>query len=177
MRKMILLIICLAMAGCASKEAYHAHGEYMQAAMQERPMFRMTTHPGQAVTLTGIATLELYYPGHEPRPFQDTTAQAWAPVVGGIFTTAIPVLGMWGQAYTLSKRMVQMAPFMGEGNTQINMSGVGSEQDLRMLSPDNTHTPTVVQPTVVQQPAPVVVDPVIVQPSPASEPVFGPVVP
>ena len=112
-------------------------------------MFRMTTHPGQTVTMTGIASLELYYPGHEPRPFVDTTAQAWAPVVGGIFSTAIPVLGMWGTAYSLSKRMVQLAPFMGEGNTQINMSGVGSEQDLRMLSPDSTTPQQIVRPEVV----------------------------
>ena len=147
-----LAIVALLLAGCASKEAYQAHGQYMEAAMTERPMFRMTTHPGQIVTMTGIATLELYYPGHEPRPFQDTTAQAWAPVVGGIFSTAIPVLGMWGTAYTLSKRMVQMAPFMGEGNTQINMSGVGSEQDLRMLSPDSTTPQQVVRPEVVVVP-------------------------
>ena len=144
-----LAIVALLTAGCASKEAYQAHGQYMQAAMADKPMFRMTTHPGQVVTLTGIATLELYYPGHEPRPFQDTTAQAWAPVVGGIFSTAIPVLGMWGTTYSLSKRMVQMAPFMGEGNTQINMSGVGSEQDLRMLSPDSTTPQQVVNPVIV----------------------------
>ena len=146
----LFAIAALLLAGCASKEAYQAHGQYMAAAMQERPMFKLETHPGQVVTITGIKSMALYYPGHEPRPFVDTAAQAWAPVVGGIFSTAIPVLGMWGQAYTLSKRMVQLAPFMGEGNTQINMSGIGSEQDLRMLSPDSTHTPTVVRPQVVQ---------------------------
>ena len=150
----LFAIVALLLAGCASKEAYQAHGQYMAAAMQERPMFRMTTHPGQIVTLTGIATLELYYPGHEPKPFQDTTAQAWAPVVGGIFSTAIPVLGMWATTYSLSKRMVQMAPFMGEGNTQINMSGVGSDQDLRMLSPDSTTPQQVVRPEVVVVPSP-----------------------
>ena len=146
----LFTIVALLLAGCASKEAYQAHGQYMAAAMKERPMFKLETHPGQTVTITGIKSMALYYPGYEPQPFKDTTAQAWAPVVGGIFSTAIPVLGMWGQAYTLSKRMVQMAPFMGEGNTQINMSGVGSEQDLRMLSPDSTHNPLVVDPVVVQ---------------------------
>ena len=145
----LFAIVALLTAGCASKEAYQAHGQYMAAAMQERAMFKLETHPGQVVTITGIKSLELFYPGHEPRPFQDTTAQAWAPVVGGIFSTAIPVLGMWGQAYTLSKRMVQMAPFMGEGNTQINMSGVGSDQDLRMLSPDSTTPQQVVNPVIV----------------------------
>ena len=134
----LFVIVALLLAGCASKEAYHAHGEYMQAAMAERPMFRMTTHPGQIVTMTGIATLELYYPGHEPRPFQDTTAQAWAPVVGGIFSTAIPVLGMFGTVYSMGRTMRQMAPYMGDGNMQLNMSGVGGEQDLRILSPDET---------------------------------------
>ena len=164
-----LAIVALLTTGCASKEAYQAHGEYMQAAMQERPMFKLETHPGQVVTITGIKSMALYYPGHEPQPFRDTTAQAWAPVVGGIFSTAIPVLGMYGTAYTLSKRMVQMAPFMGEGNIQVNQNSVGGEQDLRLASPDSTHNPlvvdpVVVQPQVVQQPAPVVVDPVIVNP-------------
>ena len=147
-----LAIAALLLAGCASKEAYQAHGQYMQAAMQERPMFKLETHPGQVVTLSGIKSIELYYPGHEPRPFQDTTAQAWAPVVGGIFSTAIPVLGMWGTAYTLSKRMVQMAPFMGEGNIQVNQNSVGGEQDLRLASPDATHPAQVVRPEVVVVP-------------------------
>ena len=150
----ITFLLCLPfLPGCASQHAHQSHQSYLEAAMADRPMFRLTTHPGQVVTMTGIASLELYYPGHEPRPFQDTTAQAWAPVVGGIFSTAIPVLGMWATTYSLSKRMVQMAPFMGEGNTQINMSGVGSEQDLRMLSPDATHPAQVVQPEVVVVPA------------------------
>lgn len=134
----LFAIVALLLAGCASKEAYQAHGQYMEAAMAERPMFRMTTHPGQIVTMTGIATLELYYPGYEPRPFQNTTAQAWAPVVGGIFSTAIPVLGMFGTVYSMGRTMRQMAPYMGDGNMQLNMSGVGGEQDLRILSPDET---------------------------------------
>ena len=165
----LFAIVALLMAGCASKEAYQAHGEYMAAAMQERPMFKLETHPGQTVTITGIKSLALYYPGHEPRPFVDSTAQAWAPVVGGIFSTAIPVLGMYGTAYTLSKRMVQMAPLFGDGNTTVNQNAIGGEQNLRLASPDSTHDPLVVdplvvQPTVVQQPAPVIVDPVIVDP-------------
>ena len=146
----LLAIAALLLAGCASKEAYQAHGQYMQAAMAERPMFRMTTQPGEVVTISGVATLELFYPGHEPRPFQDTTAQAWAPVVGGIFSTAIPVLGMYGTAHTLSKRMIQMAPFMGEGNIQVNQNSVGGEQDLRLASPDSTTPQQVVNPVVVQ---------------------------
>ena len=150
----LFAIVALLLAGCASKEAYQAHGQYMAAAMQERPMFRMTTQPGEVVTISGVATLELFYPGHEPKPFQDTTAQAWAPVVGGIFSTAIPVLGMYGTAYTLSKRMVQMAPFMGEGNIQVNQNSVGGEQDLRLASPDSTTPQQVVQPEVVVVPAP-----------------------
>ena len=130
--------LMLLLAGCASKEAYQAHGQYMQAAMQERPMFRMTTQPGEVVTISGVATLELYYPGHEPKPFVDSTAQAWAPVVGGIFSTAIPALGMFGTVYSMGRTMRQMAPYMGDGNMQLNMSGVGGEQDLRILSPDET---------------------------------------
>ena len=149
-----LAIVALLTAGCASKEAYQAHGEYMAAAMQNRPMFTLETHPGQVVTITGIKSMALYYPGHEPQPFRDTTAQAWAPVVGGIFSTAIPALGMYGTAYTLSKRMVQMAPFMGEGNIQVNQNSVGGEQDLRLASPDSTTPQQVVQPEVVVVPTP-----------------------
>ena len=165
----LFAIVALLLTGCASKEAYQAHGQYMQAAMQERPMFTLETHPGQTVTITGIKSMALYYPGHEPQPFRDTTAQAWAPVVGGIFSTAIPVLGMWATTYSLSKRMVQMAPLFGDGNTTVNQNAIGGEQDLRLASPDSTHNPlvvdpVVVQPQVVQQPAPVVVDPVIVDP-------------
>ena len=147
-----LILFFLILAGCAGKEAQVAHGEYLRAATADRPMFRMTTHPGQVVTMTGIASLELYYPGHDLKPFVDTTAQAWAPVVGGIFSTAIPVLGMWATTYSLSKRMVQMAPFMGEGNIQVNQSSVGGEQDLRLASPDSTHPPAVVRPEVVVVP-------------------------
>ena len=157
MKRLLVLLAIVALlttAGCASKDAYQAHGQYMQAAMQNRPMFTLETHPGQVVTITGIKSMALYYPGHEPRPFVDSTAQAWAPVVGGIFSTAIPVLGMYGTAYTLSKRMVQMAPFMGEGNIQVNQNSVGGEQDLRLASPDSTHPPAVVRPEVVVVPTP-----------------------
>ena len=173
LRLILLGAICtLLLPACAGKEAYQAHQSYLEATTQERPMFRLTTHPGEVVQITGISSLELYYPSHEPKPFVDSTAQAWAPVVGGIMSTAIPVLGMWGQAYTLSKRMVQMAPLFGDGNTTVNQNSVGGEQDIRLASPDSTHDPLVVdplvvQPTVVQPPAPVVVDPVIVeQPAP-----------
>jgi hypothetical protein len=154
LRLILLGAVCaLLMAGCAGKEAYQAHGQYLDAATAERPMFRLTTQPGEQVTITGIASLELFYPGQTLQPFQDTTAQAWAPVVGGVFSTAIPVLGMWGQAYTLSRHAVKMAPFMGEGNVQVNQSSVGGQQDLRLASPDSTHEPTVVNPVVVPVPA------------------------
>ena len=165
-----ILVIITLNTGCSAKpDAYKAYHGYLSAVSAEKPMFKLETHPGQVVTITGIKSMSLYYPGHEPQPFKDTTAQAWAPVVGGIFSTAIPVLGMWGQAYTLSKRMVQMAPLFGDGNTTVNQNAIGGEQDLRLASPDSTHNPlvvdpVVVQPQVVQQPAPIIVDPVIVDP-------------
>ena len=149
-----LAIVALLTPGCSSKEAYQAHGQYMQAAMQERAMFKLETHPGQVITMTGIKSIELYYPGHEPRPFQDTTAQAWAPVVGGIFSTAIPVLGMYGTVYSMGKTMTRLAPFMGEGNIQVNQNSVGGEQDLRLASPDSTTPQQVVRPEVVVVPTP-----------------------
>ena len=34
----LFAIVALLLAGCASKEAYQAHGQYMEAAMAERPM-------------------------------------------------------------------------------------------------------------------------------------------
>lgn len=156
MRRILIILACsLAMAGCAGKEAYQAHQSYVEATQAERPMFRLTTHPGEQVTITGIASLELFYPAHEPKPFQDATAQAWAPVVGGIMSTAIPVLGMWGQAYTLSRSMVKMAPLFGDGNTSVNQSSVGGEQDIRLASPDSTHPAQIVRPEIV--------DPIVVQ--------------
>lgn len=150
MRALTLFVLAaLLLAGCASKEAYQAHGDYMKAAMAERPMLKLETHPGQVVTITGIKSLELFYPGHEPRPFQDTTAQAWAPVVGGIFQTAIPVLGMWGTVYSMGKTMQKLGPLFGDGNLQINQHSVGGAQDMRLASPDSAHTPAVVRPEVV----------------------------
>ena len=169
----ITFLLCLPflpfLPGCASQHAHQSHQSYLEAAMQDRPMFRLTTHPGEAVTMTGIASLELYYPGHEPRPFVDTTAQAWAPVVSNVLGSAIPVLGMWGTVYSMGKTMQRMAPLFGDGNTSVQQSSVGGQQDLRLASPDSTHPPLVVDPLVVspqvvQQPAPVIVDPVIVDP-------------
>ena len=134
-----ILVIITLNTGCSAKpEAYKAYDGYLAAVSTERPMFKLETHPGQVVTITGIKSMALYYPSPNPRPFQDTTAQAWAPVVGGIFSTAIPVLGMFGTVYSMGRTMRQMAPYMGDGNMQLNMSGVGGEQDLRILSPDET---------------------------------------
>ena len=140
------------LTGCASKQAHQAHESYLKAAMADRPMFRLTTHPGQVVTMTGIASLELYYPGHEPRPFVDTTAQAWAPVVSNVLGSAIPVLGMWGTVYSMGKTMRQIAPYVGDGNMQINQSAMGN-LDSRIDSPDDsTHPAQIVNP--VTSPAP-----------------------
>ena len=146
----ITFLLCLPfLPGCASQHAHQAHQSYLEAAMADRPMFRLTTHPGQAVTMTGIASLELYYPGHEPRPFVDTTAQAWAPVVSNVLGSAIPVLGMWGTVYSMGRTMRQIAPYMGDGNMQINQSAMGS-LDSRIDSPDDsTHPAQVVNPVIV----------------------------
>ena len=128
-------------------------------------------------------------PGHNPavRVFEAEAARDSAvtqAVVGGLVTGAGIGFGA-DLLKTAIKRAGSTSLTNAQDGTLTVSGGLGDRQLIgsggitdSIDASDATHAPTVVQPTVVQQPSPVVVDPVIVQPSPApvSEPVFGPVV-
>ena len=133
-RRTIVLIalIALVVAGCASRS---------MPEIQPMPMLTMKAAPGHAITVSGIGELALYYQP-DSSLYQDQASLAWAGVASKALGIGLPILGMWGQAYTLSSNMVKMAPLFGDGNLSVQPSNFSGQQDIRLLSPNQTSTTT-----------------------------------
>jgi hypothetical protein len=194
MKTTVVFLSALALVGCASGDyrQYVAaqNAAVAQAYANQRPLFKLTAQPGQAIT--GVASIEVNLPVQAPT-LQQARPNEWAGVLGSGINVAGAVLGIkyagdaatnlatavggaanHGYQYVQAPQPNQTVGtgFIGnlysDGNSGVIGSGVKS---------DATHTPTVVEqapPIVVTQPPPLVVDPVVVDPVVVSPVVIEP---
>lgn len=174
MNKYLFLVLVLLVTGCASDKEYAAYiaaqqEANRQAAAEQKPLVRLTAQPGQ--TITGLQSLEVYTPTSAP-VIQQARGNEWASVVNTGLAITGTVVGIHaggiaaarladsvGRAGTAGYAHVQ-APGAVTTNTMTNSTGV-----IGSGSYDSTHMPT-----IVNQPAPLVVTQppiqVVTQPDP-----------
>lgn len=166
----IILITGLTTA-CATGPEYN---QYLQAQAEanrqsiehQKPLVRLVAQPGAAIT--GLQSLEVYTPSQAP-VIQQARPSEWAAVaqtglstiatLGGIKLGGDAVIGLASQVKEAGTFGYQ---FIKTPGTTYNNS----------FNTDSTHAPTVVNqpapvivnPVVVTQPTPIVVDPVVVRP-------------
>jgi len=179
MRKYTLLLVGL-LAGCASTNDYRdyltAQAKADQDARQnQKPLVELVAHAGQPIT--GLASLRVYAPV-AATSVQQARPNEWAGVVSQVVGVTGTVLGI---KYA-GDAAIGLASSVGSTNAAIagniqapgavttnNMTGSTGVLGSGTYGVDSTHVPTVVNPVVVTQPAPVqvpvqVVNPVVVNP-------------
>jgi len=167
MKKLLGIILIIALAGCGPSQAqlqgerdFYSAKVAMAAQRSAQPLFEMvSSDPGKPIVLTNVAAIRVYQsPQGQVDDFkqyvhQDYAAK-WVNLIGQTAGIAAPWLGAWG--------IVNSIKDMGATTNQ-TISGTGNAAA--------THSPYsyfgVAPPTVVQQPAPVIVRPevVVVPPS------------
>lgn len=162
-----LLIVLFAgfLTGCASTESYGRYLSAQSAAIKaQKPMLRITAQPGQPIT--GLSSIEVYGPGMS---IQQERPSEWAAVA----TSGINMIGVVGGIAAMGQASRQLADSVGAvaGNGPVTTTTdnrtwttdthavTGSYNPI-----DSTHAPTVVNPVIVTQPAPIVVQPQVVIP-------------
>ena len=135
MAPMLPIFLALALAllpACATKPPQE---------ITPMPMFEIKAHPGQQITISGLSKLNVYYPVN-PDAYRDHASEKWASVAQSVLGMGIMGLTSWGTVYTMGKTMRQIAPLFGDGNLTLNPSNFSGEQDIRLLSPNETTTTT-----------------------------------
>ncbi len=172
-KKFLLLFTVGVLAGCSSAPEYNqylqAQAEATKQAMEyQKPLLRLVAQPGMPIT--GLQSLEVYTPSQAP-VIQQAKASEWAAVA----QTGLGIIGTLGGIKLGGDAMVDMASQVRQAGTYgySRMTQPGPTYNYtNSYNTDSTHAPTVVNqpapvivdPTIVNQPAPVIVDPVIVNP-------------
>ena len=132
----VLLVLCVLSApllsGCATKPPQE---------IKPMPMFHLEAHEGQPLTISGLRSLQVFYPVN-PDAYRDHASEKWASVAQSVLGMGIMGLTSWGTVYTMGKTMRQVAPLFGDGNLTLNPSNFSGQQDIRLLSPNETSTTT-----------------------------------
>ncbi len=130
--RLTLLILLAVLTGCAGKQ---------MPEIKPMPMFEIEAYEGQEIRITGLKALRAYYPVN-PDAYRDHASEKWASVAQAVLGMGIMGLTNWGTVYTMGKTMRQIAPLFGDGNLTLNPSNFSGEQDIRLLSPNETTTTT-----------------------------------
>lgn len=172
-----ILASLVVLAGCSTsgdyKEYITAQAEANQRAMDgQKPLVKLVAQPGMAIT--GLHSLEVYTPIQAP-VVQQARPSEWAGVVQSGFS----VLGMLGGIKLGGDALIGLS-------SQVRQAGTAGYQFMNAPGPSTTSNYTYTNsynqdsthaPTIVTQPAPVIVppaDPIIVNPVivPATPPVI-----
>ena len=119
-------------------------------------MLRITAQPGQPIT--GLASIEVYGPGMSIQQEKDNE---WARVV----SSGLQVVGVVGgivAAGRASEDLVNAVGGLGITSSVVNTDNRTVDTHAITDSYNATATPTVVNPVVVTQPQPLVVQPQVV---------------
>ncbi len=154
------LIPMTLLTGCASTDSYGRYLSAQSAAIKsQKPILKITAQPGQPIT--GLASIEVYGPGMNIQQEKDNE---WARVV----TAGIQTVGVVGgivAAGQASQDLVNAVGGLGISSSVVtNTDNRTSDRHDIANAYNQTATPTVVNPVVVTQPQPLVVQPQVVLP-------------
>jgi hypothetical protein len=152
-----MLFAVVVLTGCASTENYNRYLQAQSAAIKgQKPMLRITAQPGQPIT--GLASIEVYGPGMSIQQEKDNE---WARVV----SSGLQVVGVVGgivAAGRASEDLVNAVGGLGITSSVVNTDNRTTDRHDIANAYNQTATPTVVNPVVVTQPQPLVVQPQVV---------------
>lgn len=178
MKKLLLIPVLLMFMGCMTDTMLKAELGYYEAmvAMQTQkatqPIFELTpAKQGEPIVLGNVGSFKVYAPPVAGEKLSQYAHKDYVQPWLNVLSMAVPWLGGWGIVNSTANAMKEMGAsthmtITGEGNTATiagpvnnSLSGTGHVAGGIV---DQTHTPT-----IVTQPAPVIVNPVIVtQPAP-----------
>jgi len=185
MKRLILLLISsFLLAGCAMTPLQlEAEKAYYNAIMATKgtPQPLVEFQPvdqSKAMEFGNVGKITVYAPPDNAnfQQYKQTDyAQPWIHLLGTVASVAAPWIGVSAIVHDVSSIMGSgtntTSYAVGGANNSIrtigdtNMSGTLNTSTLTAPNIiDNTSTPTVVNPLVVEQPAPIIVNPVVVDP-------------
>jgi hypothetical protein len=158
MKKLCIVAVILMLTGCMTANQLEAEKAFYQMLMakqaQTTPLVRLdVADPTKPINLK---TIEVFAPPSNT-PIAQYTQKDYVQPWLNVFSMAVPWLGAWGITSSVTSAMKDM------GNTNMNITGTGNSGSI--IGPthnavtgtgnytggtvDTTHTPTVVNPTVV----------------------------
>ena len=175
-------VALLMLAGCSTKGDYQAYlsaqGDANRQALDaQKPLVRITAQPGQSIT--GLASLEVYTPTAAP-VIQQARPNEWAGVLGQGLAITGTVMGIReagkaavGLADSVGRAGRAGYPFIQAPQANVTTTDMSNRSTTSSTVGDNSGsnsgnsgriagadiTDTTGTPTVVTQPAPVVVTP------------------
>lgn len=198
MKKLWISIICFLIAaygislmGCGpsknqlmAEQSFYDAKVAMSNRMSSQPIFEMTAgDPTQPIVLQNVSALRVFQlpvsGGNDDfRQYQHVDyAAKWVSLIGTTVSVAAPWLGVWGVVHEVAGMATTSGPtynqsVTGKGNTaQLRTVGDVTTGNIKNSTVGGVIDQTSV-PTIVEQPAPLIVEPsvVVVQPSYPPEP-------
>lgn len=159
-RTSVLAALLLVLAGCTSSGPRPGEAEYYAAmrAQIEQPMFRLAVTPGQDLRISGLSSVEVFFPQ------QLKQYQAPASIGQQLASAAINVAPILAGQWFSYRQMGQAF----ESVTTLGLAGIGAAGQTLVVPQNNTEVVVVETPPVqvVNPPPAQVVNPIVIQQNP-----------